>query len=234
MSLDKKRAWLARELLGKKSGYATWSQMSEQRWDLWTMERLGALVRVPDATQVRRSEAELVAMADKVLKRDGDRGWGALCATLDAAEATWLACGWGSHPVNMRQWPEATIRTMTMLKQLQPELSFMRIMNATETLWGDADQRLARWLTGRSWARGDRVAQVLFEAGFRAGHEAADDDQIHHLWRRLQSAMRERSDRVRLTEDCVHYLMTHVGPKEHNRWFRHLRQLRMYGTVRLD
>lgn len=128
----------------------------------------------------------------------------------------WLAVGEDSHPIHMRQWPEQTVRAMTMIMQLQGEKAF-------ETLWCHDDQELARWLTGRPWSRGDRVAQVLFEAGLT-------DRRAHELWRLLQKAKRHRDARHRLTQAHVNYL-THRKAGE---WFKSLRLLRMYGTVRAD
>lgn len=61
----------------------------------------------------KRSLDELIRLADA-----GDRGWGALCATLDDAAATWLAVGEDSHPIHMRKWTEQTVRAMTMIMQL--------------------------------------------------------------------------------------------------------------------
>ena len=53
-----------------------------------------------------------------------------------------------------------------MIMQLQGESAwFADVVDAFETLWCHDDQELARWLAGRPWSRGDRVAQVLFEAG---------------------------------------------------------------------
>lgn len=84
----------------------------------------------------KRSLDELVRLADKRLKDAGDRGWGALCATLDDAALTWLAVGEDSHPSHMRQWPEQTVRAMTVIMQLQGEHAwFSDVVNAFETLW---------------------------------------------------------------------------------------------------
>lgn len=81
---------------------------------------------------------------------------------------------------------------------------------------------LARWLTGRPWARGDRVAQVLFEADFTGA-------RIHELWRLMQKAKRHR-----LTQGHVDFSMRTAGPRRLNEWYKSLRMLRMYGTVRAD
>lgn len=79
------------------------------------------------------------------------------------------------------------------------------------------------WLTGRPWSRGDRVAQVLFEARLTGEHP-------HELWRLLQKAKRHRQARHRLTQEHVDYLMQ----RRMKEWWKSLRMLRMYGTVRTD
>ena len=219
------KSWLTAELLRAKSGYSDWAVNPKTIWLQWSWERLGALAMVPDPKgSVKRSLLTLQDLADERLKDAGDRGWGALCATLDDAAATWLAVSEDSHPIHMRQWPEETIRAMTMIMQLQGEKAwFADVVGAFETLWCHDDQELARWLTGRPWSRGDRVAQVLFEAKL-------NDKRAHELWRLMQKAKRHRDARHRLTEAHITYL-THRRIGE---WFKSLRMLRMYGTVQAD
>lgn len=219
------KSWLTAELLREKSGYADWAVDHKTIWPQWSWELLGALALTSTPKgSVKRSLPTLMELADKRLKDAGDRGWGALCATLDDAAATWLACGEDSHPIHMRQWPEETVRAMTMIMQLQGEHAwFGDVVNAFETLWCHDDQELARWLTGRPWSRGDRVAQVLFEAGLTG-------ERPHELWRLLQKAKRSRAARHRLTQEHVDYLMK----RRMKEWWQSLRMLRMYGTVRAD
>ena len=220
------KSWLTAELLRAKSGYSDWAVNPKTIWPSWSWEQLGALAMVPDPKGgAKRSLLTLQDLADKRLKNAGDRGWGALCATLDDAAATWLAVGENSHPIHMRQWPEETIRAMTLIMQLQGEKAwFADVVAAFETLWCHDDQELARWLTGRPWSRGDRVAQVLFEAGF------GDEGRAHELWRQLQKAKRHRDERHRLTEAHVNYL----SRRRIGEWFKLLRMLRSYGTVQAD
>lgn len=223
------KSWLCAELMRTKSGYSDWAVNPKTIWPQWSWERLGALAMTSDPKgDKKRSLDELMRLADKRLADAGDRGWGALCATLDDAAATWLAVGEDSHPIHMRQWPEQTVRAMTMIMQLQGESAwFADVVNAFETLWCHDDQELARWLTGRPWARGDRVGQVLFEAGLTG-------ERSHELWRLLQKAKRHRDARHRLTQAQVDYLMWLVGPRRMSEWYKSLRMLRMYGTVRAD
>ena len=220
------KSWLCAELMRTKSGYSDWAVNPKTIWPQWSWERLGALAMTSDPKgDKKRSLDELMRLADKRLADAGDRGWGALCATLDDAAATWLAVGEDSHPIHMRQWPEQTVRAMTMIMQLQGESArFADVVDAFETLWCHDDQELARWLTGRPWARGDRVAQVLFEAGFR------EESRTHELWRLMQKAKRHRDARHRLTQTQVDYLMK----RRMKEWYKSLRMLRMYGTVRAD
>lgn len=220
------KSWLCAELMRTKSGYSDWAVNPKTIWPQWSWERLGALAMTSDPKgDKKRSLDELMRLADKRLADAGDRGWGALCATLDDADATWLAVSEDSHPIHMRQWPEQIIRAMTLIMQLQgPRAScLMRTVDAFETLWCHDDQELARWLTGRPWSRGDRVAQVLFEAGLT-------DKRPHELWRLLQKAKRHREARHRLTQAHVDYLMK----RRMKEWYKSLRMLRMYGTVRAD
>lgn len=183
---------------------------------------IGALARL--TPREGSAVGQLRARARALLRTRGDRGWGALCATIDDAAATWLAVREDSHPIHMRQWPEQTVRAMTMIMQLQGESAwFADVVDAFETLWCHDDQELARWLTGRPWSRGDRVAQVLFEAGLTG-------KRPHELWRLLQKAKRHREARHRLTQEHVDYLMK----RRMKEWYKSLRMLRMYGTVRAD
>lgn len=223
------KSWLTAELMRVKSGYADWACSPKTIWPQWSWERLGALAMTSDPkADKKRGLDELMRLADKRLKDAGDRGWGALCAVLDDAALTWLAVGEDSHPIHMRQWPEQTIRAMTVIMQLQGESAwFADVVNAFETLWCHDDQELARWLTGRPWSRGDRVAQVLFEAGFT-------EPKAHELWRLLQKAKRRRDARHRLTQAHVDYLMRLAGPRRMGEWYKSLRMLRMYGTIRAD
>lgn len=219
------KSWLTSELMQVKSGYADWACNPKTIWPQWSWERLGALAMTSDPkADKKRSLDELSRLADKRLKDAGDRGWGALCASLDNVALTWLAVGGDSHPIHMRQWPEQTVRAMTMIMQLQGESAwFADVVSAFETLWCHDDQELARWLTGRPWSRGDRVAQVLFEAGFT-------EPKAHALWRLLQKAKRHRQARHRLTQAHVDYLIK----RRMGEWYESLRMLRMYGTVQAD
>lgn len=45
---------------------------------------------------------------------------------------------------------------------------------------------------------------------------------------------RHRDARHRLTQAQVDYLMRLVGPRRMKEWYKSLRMLRMYGTVRAD
>ena len=105
------KSWLCAELMRTKSGYSDWAVNPKTIWPQWSWERLGALAMCSDPKgDKKRSLDELMRLADKRLADAGDRGWGALCATLDDAAATWLAVGEDSHPIHMRQWPEQTVR----------------------------------------------------------------------------------------------------------------------------
>lgn len=219
------KSWLCAELMRTKSGYSDWAVDLKAIWPQWSWERLGALAMTSDPKgDKKRSLDELMRLADKRLADAGDRGWGALCSVLEDDALTWLAVGEDSHPIHMRQWPEQTVRAMTMIMQLQGESAwFADVVDAFETLWCHDDQELARWLTGRPWSRGDRVAQVLFEAGLTG-------KRPHELWRLLQKAKRHRDARHRLTQEHVDYLMK----RRMKEWYKSLRMLRMYGTVRAD
>lgn len=59
------------------------------------------------------------------------------------------------------------------------------------------------------------------------------DERPHELWRVMQKAKRHRDVRHRLTQEHVDYLMRHT-PRGMDKWFRALRWLRLYGTVRVD
>lgn len=60
--------------------------------------------------------------------------------------------------------------------------------------------------------------------------ERLGGERPHELWRLLQKAKRHRQAQHRLTQEHVDYLMK----RRMGEWYKSLRMLRMYGTVRAD
>lgn len=140
-----------------------------------------------------------------------DKSW--LCAELMRTKSGYS--DWAVNPKTI--WPQWSWERLGALAMCSdPKGDKKRSLNELTRL---ADKRLAD--------AGDRVAQVLFEAGFT-------EKQAHELWRLLQKAKRHREARHRLTQEHVDYLMRLSGPRRMGKWYKSLRTLRMYGTVQTD
>ena len=162
--------WLTAELLRVKSGYADWAVDHKTIWPQWSWERLGALAMCAGPQgSVKRSLPTLMELADKRLNNAGDRGWGALCATLDDADATWLACGEDSHPIHMRQWPEQDIAETIKLAKLEGMTAEPHnYFRMSDKAFNDDERRVLGWLGSSeksmklcalaNWWRGNKVS----------------------------------------------------------------------------
>lgn len=129
-------------------------------------------------------------------------------------------CGWGdwakrAKAARLPGWP----------------LTFETAVALFETAESQAELTLAHWLTGRTWAKGSRVVEVMEAAQLSLAESPRYTSQ---LWRLLQKAKRHRDARHRLTQAQVDYLMRLVGPRRMSEWYKSLRMLRSYGTVRAD
>lgn len=134
-------------------------------WQL-TFETAGALARLPSYKEpVPLSESEVKARVRSLLKRRGDCGWSGLMELILSGRARsgvyWLVEKRDQWPAAMATWPEERVRAMTFMLRMDDELKLPDAVALFETAETRAELTLAHWLTGRTWAKGSRVIEVM-------------------------------------------------------------------------
>lgn len=177
-------------LIYARSGWGDWAEQVKAAglpgWPL-TFETAGALARMPSYKEpVPMSEREVKARMRSLLKRRGDCGWSGLIALILCNRARsgtyWLVRKRDQWPAAMVAWPEERIRTMTFALRMDDQLLLPDAVALFETAETRAELALARWLTGRTWAKGARVIKVM-EAAQRSLAESPR--RTSQLWRQL-------------------------------------------------
>lgn len=159
-------------LLSSRSGAAPWLQDS---WLLgvpqWAEDPqvAGALARLPVPTR-RLSEATVEKRARRVLDTQGDRGWGELLVLLEHPTRLQTADYWMTHrrqawPPTLVRWPEERVRALTFFMRVSQVINIADGVALFETVETREELTLARWLTGRAWAKSSRVVEVMDAAG---------------------------------------------------------------------
>lgn len=141
----------------KAAGLPGWPQ---------TFETAGALARIPTCKEtVPLSESEVKARMRSLLKRRGDCGWSGLMELIlsgrSRSSVYWLVEKRDQWPAAMAAWPEERIRTMTFALRMDDQLLLPDAVALFATAETRAELALARWLTGRTWAKGARVVEVM-------------------------------------------------------------------------
>lgn len=155
-------------LLSSRSRAAPWSQDS---WLLgvpqWAEDPqvAGALARLPVPTR-QLSEATVKKRARRVLDTQGDRGWGELLVLLEHPTRLPTAEYWVAHrrqiwPPTLVRWPEERVRALTFFMRVNQVINIEDGVALFETVETREELTLARWLTGRAWAKGARVVEVM-------------------------------------------------------------------------
>lgn len=176
-------------LLSSRSGAAPWSQDS---WLLgvpqWAEDPqvAGALARLPVPTR-RLSEATVEKHARRVLDTQGDRGWSELLVLLEHPTRLPTAEYWVAHrrqawPPTLVRWPEERVRALTFFMRMSQMINIEDGVALFETVETDEELTLARWLTGRAWAKGVRMAEVMEAAHLTY---AGSPRHTSELWRQL-------------------------------------------------
>lgn len=148
---------------------------------------VGALARLPAPAQ-RASAAQLHTRARRLLKTRGDRGWGALVEALTRPDLApsgsyWLRVRRPTWPPALLRWPEERVKMMTFFLQARPEVKDVACAVARfETIETHEELTLARWLTGRTWAKGARMFEVMEAAGLLLDRLPRHTSE---LWHRL-------------------------------------------------
>ena len=177
-------------LIYARCGWGDWAKRAKAAglpgWPL-TFETAGALARMPSYKEtVPLSESEVKARMHSLLKRRGDCGWSGLIELmLGRARSSlyWLIETRDQWPAAMTAWPEERVRTMTFALRMDEQLLLPDAVALFETVETRAELTLARWLTGRTWAKGARVVEVMETARLSLAESPRYTSQ---LWRRLR------------------------------------------------
>lgn len=149
-------------------------------WPL-TFETAGALARLP-------SYKETVPLSESEVKRRGDCGWSGLMELIlsgrERSGVYWLVEKRDQWPAATATWPEERVRTMTFALRMSEQLLLLLpdAVALFETAETRAELTLARWLTGRTWAKGARVVEVMEAAQLSLAESPRYTSQ---LWRQL-------------------------------------------------
>ena len=178
-------------LIYARSGWGDWAKRAKAArlpgWPL-TFETAGALARLPSYKEtVPLSESEVKARMRSLLKRRGDCGWSGLMELILSGRAHsgvyWLVEKRDQWPAALAAWPKERIRTMTFALRMNEELKLPDAVALFETAETREELTLARWLTGRTWAKGARVVEVMEAAQLSLAESPRHTTQ---LWRQLR------------------------------------------------
>lgn len=204
-------------LIYARCGWGDWAKRVKAAglpgWPL-TFETAGALARLPPYKEtVPLSESEVKARMRSLLRRRGDCGWSGLIElTLGRARSGlyWLIEKREQWPETMATWPEERVRTMTFALRMDEELKLPDAVALFETAETRTELTLARWLTGRTWAKGARVVEVMEAAQLSLAESPRYTSQ---LWRQLL-----KDQRTWLTESLIEDI-DGEHPRDLWKWF---------------
>ena len=186
-----------------------------------TFETAGALTRLPSYKEtVPLSESEVKARMRSLLKRRGDCGWSSLIELMlgRARSSTyWLVEKRDQWPAAMATWPEERVRTMTFALRMDEQLLLPDAVALFETAETRAELALARSLTGRTWAKGARVVEVMEAARLSLAESPRYTSQ---LWRQLV-----KDQRTWLTKSLIEVIDGEY-PRDLWKWFNGLDLMR--------
>jgi hypothetical protein len=211
-------------LIYARSGWGDWAKRAKAAglpgWPL-TFETAGALARLPPYKEtVPMSESEVKARMRSLLKRRGDCGWSGLIELmLGRARSSlyWLIEKRDQWPAAMTAWPEERVRTMTFALCMDEQLLLLDAVALFETAETRAELTLARWLTGRTWAKGARVVEVMEAAHLSLAESPRYTSQ---LWRQLL-----KDQRTWLTRSLIE-VIDGEHPRDLWKWFNGLDLMR--------
>lgn len=212
------------DLIYARSGWGDWAKRVKAAglpgWPQ-TFETAGALARLPSYKErVPLSESEVKARMRSLLRRRGDCGWAGLIELmLGRARSSlyWLSEKRDQWPAALATWPEERIRTMTFALRMDEELKLPDAVALFETAETRAELTLARWLTGRTWAKGARVVEVMETAQLSL---AEIPRYTSLLWQQLL-----KDQRTWLTESLIEVIDGEY-PRDLWKWFNDLDSMR--------
>lgn len=129
----------------------------------------------------------------------------------------WLVEKRDQWPAAMATWPEERIRTMTFALRMDEQLLLPDAVALFETTETRAELTLTRWLTGRTWAKGARVVEVMEAAQLSLAERPRYTTQ---LWRQLL-----KDQRTWLTESLIGVIDSEY-PRGLWQWFKGLDLMR--------
>lgn len=218
-------------LIYARSGWGDWAKRAKATglpgWPL-TFETAGALARLPAYKEtVPLSESEVKARMSSLLKRRGDCGWSGLMELILSGRARsgvhWLVEKRDQWPAAVTTWPEERIRTMTFALRMDEQLLLPDAVALFETAETRAELALARWLTGRTWAKGARVVEVMEAAQLSLAESPRYTSQ---LWRQLV-----KDQRTWLTKSLIEVIDGEY-PRDLWQWFKGLDLMRATHALR--
>lgn len=108
-------------------------------------------------------------------------------------------------PPTLVRWPEERVRTMTFALRMDDQLLLPDAVALFETA-----ETLASWLTGRTWAKGVRMAEVMETAQLSLAESPRYTSQ---LWRQLR-----KDQRTWLTKNLIRVIDGEY-PRDLWKWF---------------
>lgn len=187
---------------------------------------VGALARLPACPDGIQSEAQLRARTHRLLQARGDRGWGAFVEVMVnphrvADSSYWLRMLRSEWPPALLRWPEERVKAMTFLMREQPKLGPSNAVALFETVGTGEELTLARWLTGHTWAKGVRIAEVMEAAHLTYAGSPRHTSELWHMLRKDKRVWLTRDDITQIDKDYARDALA---------WFTALDRLRRYRT----
>lgn len=134
-----------------------------------------------------------------------------------ADSSYWLRMLRSEWPPALLRWPEERVKAMTFLMREQPKLGPSNAVALFETVETREELTLARWLTGRTWAKGTRMAEVMEAAQLNLAESPRYTSQ---LWRQLV-----KDQRTWLTKSLIEVIDGEY-PRDLWQWFKGLDVMR--------
>ena len=201
---------LAVDVLEARSGDSTWVTAT---WlngpPAWAMDlsTIGALARLPEPHGQLRVDT-LQRRAQQLLEQQGDRGWSALMEVLIdphhyPSGSYWLRKQRGTWPKRLLRWPEERIRAMAFTLRLRQVRSVSNAVAQFEYIESHDELTLARWLTGRTWAKGSSVVEVMKDARLSMEHTLWCTTDLWHTLVKDKKAWLTQDDIAEIDCDCA-------------------------------
>lgn len=183
---------------------------------------IGALARL--TPREGSSEAQLRARARALLRTRGDRGWGDFIEVMTnpsrAPDSSyWLRRLRNEWPPTLLRWPEERVKAMTFLMREQPELGPANAVALFEIVETNEELTLARWLTGRTWAKGTRMIEVMEAAHLTYAGSPRHTSELWHMLCKDKRVWLTRDDITQIDKDYARDALA---------WFAALDRLRRY------